>query len=135
MKKYLSLFQIEGASRKQIFERGILLALLPPLPFTVLVTVENLSRFLPSGSRVITFTILSGHSSAGGAIWMLNGLVGIVAESLAIRNLKKTIQGLNPMSFASAVMIPVALLLFLMAAVAALLGYSEMMYPGQRIVS
>lgn len=135
MTKYLSLFQIEGALRKQIFERGILLALLPPLPFLVLVLVETLSKFLSSGSRVITLTILSGHSSAGGAIWMLNGLVGIVAELLAIRNLRKTIQGLNPMSLASVAMIPVALLLFLMAAVAALLGYSEMMYPGQPIMS
>ena len=128
------LFQTEGASRKDVFERGVLLALIPSFPLLLLGIawvvalwskwawmLRALDTF-PQGNRFLI------------AFWMLWGLWGVVMEILALRNLARTIRGLNPMSVAAALMTPVALLLLFLSASFAVISYGALWYPGVRLL-
>lgn len=130
MKKLLSLFQTEGAPRKDVFERGVLLALLPSFPLLLLGvvwTVALLSKWawmegvldgVPAGNRVFV------------AFWMIWGLAGSVMEIMAMRNFARTIRGLNLMSVEAVVMTPVALLFLFLSASFAIVCYGALLYPG-----
>ena len=128
------LFQIEGASRKDVFERGVLLALSPSFPillFAIVWVIALCSKWVwmqraldtfPQGNRLFI------------AFWMLWGVSGVVMEIFALRNLARTIQGMNPMSIAAAVMAPVALLLLFLSACFAVISYGALWYPGVRLL-
>lgn len=130
MKKSLSIFQAEGASRKDVFEKGILLALLPSFPLLLLCmvwTVALLSKWawmigvldgLPAGNRVFVI------------FWVVWGFAGVGMEILAMRNLVRTIRGLNLMSVAAAVMTPVALVFLFLSASFAIVSYGALWHPG-----
>jgi hypothetical protein len=73
---------------------------------------------IPAGNRVFV------------AFWMVWGGAGIVMEIMAMRNLVRTIRGLNLMSVAAVVMISVALLLLFVSASFAIVCYGALLYPG-----
>ena len=131
--KSLSLFQVEGVSRKVLFQRGLLLALLPPLPVMVVAIAQNLSRYFALGEGPGVSGTLGGEGAASGALWLVYGLACLALEGMAIRNLLKTVQGLNAISMVAAGMVVFALWWLLMGAGIALLGYVELVYPGSRI--
>lgn len=129
----MSLFQAEGASRKLLFKRGLLLALLPPLPVMLVAIAQNLSRYFSLGEGPGVSGALGGEGAAGGVLWLVYGLACVALEGVAIRNLVRTVRGANPISIAAVVTGLFALWWLMIAAGIALLGYVELVYPGSRI--
>lgn len=130
MKKLLSLFQIEGASRKDVLERGILLALLPSFPLLLLGIVWAVALLLKWGWMSGVLEGVPQGDRGFVAFWMVWGLVGSAMEVMAMRNFVTTIRGLNLMSLAALIMTPVALLFLFMSAGLAIVSYGALRYPG-----
>jgi hypothetical protein len=130
----LSLFQIEAASRKQIFERGMLLALLPLMPLALLGLSIHLPQiFFPSWNP--TSTVPWREDSVGANIGILiYGVGGLFLEVVAMRNLGKSVRGFNLVSVLSVPMIFFAILWFCATFYLTVLGAVGLIYPGQRIM-
>jgi hypothetical protein len=131
--KGVSLFQAEGVPRKLLFQRGLLLALVPPLPVMVVAIAQNLSRYFSLGEGPGVSGVLGGEGAAGGVLWLVYGLACVALEGMAIRNLARAAQGLDPTTIAAVAAIVVAIGWLTMGAGIALLGYVELAYPGSRI--
>lgn len=133
MKKLLSLFQIEGAPRKDVFERGMLLALLPSFPLLLLGMVWTVALLLKWAWMLGVLDRVPEGDRAFVAFWMIWGLVGIAMEIMAVRNFGKTICGLNLMSVVALIMTPVALLFLFVSASFAIVSYGALRYPGVKL--
>ena len=135
---FASLFQIEGSSREQAFQRGIVLAVLQPVLTIVSWTVlAYLSRFSPAIWTPRRALEGLGDSIRSNAVTTIYGTVGFVLEYLAIRDLRKAVRGLNLTSIASVVGISLAFIWSGVACCLTFVGfalcYVGLFYPGQSI--
>jgi len=130
VKKYLSLFQTENAPRKDVLERGVLLALLPSFPVLLLGIVWIVALLSKWTWMLQVLDGVPEHDRIFVTFWMIWGLAGIVMEIMAMRNFAKTIRGLNLMSVAAALMTPVALVFLYASASFAMISYDALLHPG-----
>lgn len=117
MRRFISLFQVEGLPARQVFAGGMLFALLPPIPFVCVALVQNLSRLLHWPWTAFG-AFLFGSAGAGrveGAGVVLYALGGLLLETVALRNLAKTFWQFKRISLASALLSLCSVLMFLFA--------------------
>jgi hypothetical protein len=126
IESFISFFRVDRATRKEIFQRGMLFALVPTLPFIGLALVQNLSLLFNWPWREAGAAIGSGDGLAGTITLTIYGLAGVVLAILAMRNFGNAVRGWNLISLASVGMFPVALFWVFTSLGITILGLQEL---------
>ena len=126
VESFISFFRADGATRKEIFQRGMLFALLPSMPFIGLALVQNLSQLFNWPWGEAGATIGSGDGLAGTIALTIYGLVGVALAIVALRNFGNAVRGWNLISLACVGMFPVALFWVFTSLGITILGLQEL---------
>ena len=126
VESFISFFRVDQATRKEIFQRGMLFVLLPTLPFIGLALLQNLSQLFNWPWSEAGANIGSGDGLAGTIALTVYGLVGVVLAVLAMRNFGNAVRGWNLFSLACVGMFPVALFWLFTSLGITILGLQEL---------